>query len=542
MLISAAVRLSDAESPRLPEVVLAFLPDNPDLPAGMVDLMRNSRLKYLEGSNLIKSGESTKARAAFNNAVDLVLESDWDLSSNAELNRFFQDLIRRIQQDESTYLSPPDLADEKAETAVVDELEKLDLIPITVDPRIRDAVEADLTDSRYDIPITLNERVLKSLNYWLDTGRKYFIDGMLRSGRYREMIERIFREQSIPNDVMYLAQVESLFKTNALSHALAKGIWQFTRNTAVRYGLKVNSYIDERSDPEKSTIAAARYLNDLYAMFKDWNLVLAAYNCGEGKVLQVMDKSGLDDFWDLVGLRRNLPAETQNHVPLIMASIILARNPEKYGLPKELEPALKYDKLTVSKPVDLREAAKVLNVSLDVLKALNPALRSLSTPPAYPDFKLNVPAGVGHGAAEKVAALPAARIKPPAADMPLRLKVRSGDTLDKIARRYGISVTALRTANRIRTPKTLRSGMYLQIPSTRIKTANVKSSAPNTATVAIKQVPGAARRPVATKVAASAPANGKIQARRAVTPAKPAIIKTSAPVTKKPAEKQMASR
>jgi len=141
------------------------------------------------------------------------------------------------------------------------------------------------------------------------------------------MIAEAFKTESIPLDVMYLAQVESLFKTKAVSRARARGIWQFGRGTAIRYGLKVNRYIDERSDPEKSTRAAARYLSDLYAMFKDWNLVLAAYNWGEGKVQRLVDRSGRNDFWDLLELKRNFPKETKNHVPLIMASIILARNP-----------------------------------------------------------------------------------------------------------------------------------------------------------------------------------------------------------------------
>ena len=159
-----------------------------------------------------------------------------------------------------------------------------------------------------------------------------------------------------------LAQVESLFKPHAVSRAQAKGIWQFGKGTAIRYGLKVTRDVDERSDPEKSTRAAARYLNDLFAMFKDWNLVLAAYNWGEGKVQRLIKSTGLSDFWQLVDLRRKLPAETKNHVPLIQASVILGRNPEYFGLPTELDPPLKYAEVSVSKPIDLRAAAKVLAV------------------------------------------------------------------------------------------------------------------------------------------------------------------------------------
>src|SRR5262245_33202995 len=348
--------------------------DVANAPVEIVDLMRISQMRYHEGSNLLKSGESRRARAAFNSAVDMILKSDWDLDTQPILDRFFRDLIQKIQQDESRYLQPNEVFGEQVETAVVDELEKVDLIPIKVDPSLRDIVEADLANMKYDIPIILNDKVLQSLNFWLNRGRKFFVDGLVRSGRYQEMIQKIFREESIPLDVMYLAQVESLFKTNALSRTKNKGIWQFGKWTAIRYGLKVDSRIDERSDPEKSTRAAARYLNDLYGMFRDWNLVLAAYNWGEAKVQRLIERSGLNDFWDMMDLRRNFPQETQNHVPLIMASIILARNPEKYGLPTERDQPLSYDEFTLARPIDLRAAGGVLEVPVDTLRQLNPAL------------------------------------------------------------------------------------------------------------------------------------------------------------------------
>jgi membrane-bound lytic murein transglycosylase D len=538
MVASAAL---DPDKPaRIPEAVIAYLPDDPDVPPDLMNLMRNAQLKYLEGSKLIKSGESDRARAAFNKAVDLLLESDYSLNSNIEFNQFFQDLIRRIQQDESKYLRPPDL-DEKPESAVVDELEKVDLIPITVDPDLQDVVEADLANTRYDIPVTLNERVLKSLNFWLNKGRKYFVSGLMRSGRYKDMIERIFREQSVPLDLMYLAQVESLFKTNALSRAMAKGIWQFGKGTAVRYGLKVNSYIDERSDPEKSTVAAARYLNDLYAMFKDWNLVLAAYNWGEGKVLKLMDRSGINDFWELMELRRNFPAETQNHVPLIMASIILARNPDKYGLPGDLESALEVSKIQVGKPIDLRAAARILNISLEELKQLNPALRGLSTPPGYPEFQLNIPAQSTADMQQKVAVLPEVRIRLQTDLATTRYKIQAGDTLDHLARKYGTSVAALKSANRITSPNQLKAGSWIRVPtrstsaSSRLKSATLKPS-----TRSKTPLPKA---PVARKPAAKTPVkSGSLSPSKNPIPKAPAKSSKPAASTKKPVAKEIASR
>ena len=429
----------------------------------MLSLMNAARAKYLEGSDLIKVGESDKAQEAFNKAVDLVLQSNWDLPSTPTLNRFFQDLIQRIQQDESSYLLVPFESDEVDESAVVDELESLDSFPITIDPEIRDALAADLAITKYEIPITVNEMVLKSLDFWLNRNRKVFEAGLVRSGQYRPMIEKVFREESIPLDLMYLAQVESLFRPHALSRAKAKGIWQFGKSTAVRYGLKVTRDIDERSDPEKSTRAAAHYLNDLYTMFKDWNLVLAAYNWGEGKVQRLINRTGLNDFWQLVDLKRTLPAETKNHVPLIQASVILGRNAEKYGLPTQLDSPLQYTEVSVSKPIDLKAAAKVLSTSIEELKKLNPSLRGLTTPANYPNFQLKVPADTTQEVHEQLAALPAAKIRRVQSSS-CSHKVRSGETLSGIARRYHLKVDDLRIANDMSPRTILRAGSKLNLP------------------------------------------------------------------------------
>jgi len=473
--------------------------ENPsaDLSVFLPDLMQKAQKRYLEGSNLIKSGESAKARAEFNKAIDMLLESQWDISSNPDLNRFFRDLVRKIHQDESRYLQSEEPVEEKIEGAVVDELSKLELIPIKVDPSLTDLVETDLASTKYDIPIVLNEKVLQSLNFWLNKGRKFFTDGLIRSGRYREMIERVFREESLPMDLLYLAQVESLFKTNAVSRTRNRGIWQFGRGTAVRYGLKVNSYIDERSDPEKATRAAAKYLTDLYGMFKDWDLVLAAYNWGEGRVQRLIDRSGKNSFWDLMELRRNFPMETKNHVPLIQASVILGRNPEKYGLPKELDPPLTYDKVVVSQAIDLRSAAKLLGISIEELKGLNPALRGLSTPAGYPNFELKIPAGINAEIGQKIAALPAVKFKPPA-ELPGRYKVQAGDTLTLIALRFHTTVAAIQAANDIKSPKSLQVGRWLQVPA-----ASGARNASSSTLIASRRIPSTIKSPAKGKLASS---------------------------------------
>jgi membrane-bound lytic murein transglycosylase D len=460
----ALVSLLAARSERILEVRAANLRD-PNIPQEMQALMQRAQVQYIQGSDLLKSGDTDRARESFDTAVDLLLQSRWSIAGTPELNSFLHDLVNRIKRDESLYLRPPQSEEEETESAVADELKALDLIPIQVDPALQDAVEADILTSRYDIPVVLNESVLKSLNYWLGRGRKYFSDGLLRSGRYRDMVAQIFQTEELPLDLMYLAQVESLFKTNALSRAYARGMWQFTRGTALRYGLKVNRYIDERMDPEKSTRAAARYLKDLYGMFEDWNLVLAAYNVGEAKVQKLLDQYGRRDFWELSNLRvrRGLPKETKNHVPLILSSVILAHNPDKYGLPVDLDPPLQYEEVKIPKRVSLNAIAKTLGTEVEALKRLNPALRTSYTPANDPEFELRVPPGIDRALHEELASLPAAKAPPASPDGMHR--VRPGDSLWSIAREYGTTVAALQEINDIPSPRTLRVGSLLEIPA-----------------------------------------------------------------------------
>jgi membrane-bound lytic murein transglycosylase D len=461
MVLSAASSASVPDTQ--PAEVLVRIPGDPTVPSGLLDLMRASQSVYLEGSSLIQAGEPERAREAFDRAVNLLLQSNWDLASTPILRSYFQNLILQIQQDESFFLAKPLDSEDQGESAASDELNDVDLIPIQVDPDLLDVLTSDLAKTKYEIPITINDMVMKSLDFWLNRGRKQFVDGLMRSGRYRPIIEKVFREESIPLDLMYLAQVESHFKPHAVSKAQARGIWQFGKGTALRYGLKITRDVDERSDPEKSTRAAARYLNDLFAMFKDWNLVLAAYNWGEGKVQLLINNTGLQDFWQLVDLRRKLPTETKNHVPLIQASVILARNPEEFGLPTELDPPIEYKKVPVSKPVDLRAAAKALSTSFDELKRLNPSLKGLTTPANYPDYQLKVPVGSGPDIKEKLAALPKAKIKlPPVFDG--RHRIQPGETLSEIAASYHVSVSALEKANNLSSRHKIRAGNWLQVP------------------------------------------------------------------------------
>jgi membrane-bound lytic murein transglycosylase D len=372
---------------------MAYILGHSYVPRGVSQVLQASHEKYLEGRDLMQSGKSERARISFNEAVDLLLSPNWDRASTLHLNHFFQELIQRIPKDNSCFSSA------SAENS------GRNLIPLAISPDLKDEFISHLAGTSYEIPITINRTVEKSLYYWLNDGRRFFIEGLLRSGQYKPIIERIFREENIPLDLMYLAQVESLFKPTAFSKARAKGIWQFNKSTAIQYGLTVTRDVDERSDPEKSTRAAARYLKDLYNSFGDWNLVLAAYNWGGGRVKRLVQRTGIHDFWELVHTGQKLPKETKNHIPLIHASIILARNPEKFGLPLQLDLPLEYVEVSVSKPINLQAAADVLHTTVGELKQLNPSLRRLRTPAKYPDYRLKVPVDSNVNLRERLVAL-----------------------------------------------------------------------------------------------------------------------------------------
>jgi membrane-bound lytic murein transglycosylase D len=274
------------------------------------------------------------------------------------------------------------------------------------------------------------------------------------------MIQGVFKAEGLPLDLAYIPIIESGFKTNALSKASAKGPWQFMKATAVEQGLKHDWYVDERSDPEKATVAAAKYLKTLQKVFNgDWHLVLAAYNGGLGRLQRAMRSAGTDDFWELSESSRYLPKETREYVPLILAAIVVAKNPVQYGF--EVSPAtpLDYERVTVPRAIDLRRVAEWTGQTIDDIQALNPELRRWTTPLATSNYEIKVPKGTADVFQKRLAAA--------APDELASLKwhtVRRGESITTIARKLNVSRTDLADANHlsIRTP--LRAGQELVIP------------------------------------------------------------------------------
>jgi membrane-bound lytic murein transglycosylase D len=283
---------------------------------------------------------------------------------------------------------------------------------------------------------------------------------MQRGSKYLPMIQSVFRAEGLPLDLAYIPLVESAFKPNALSRAKAKGVWQFMRGTGVENGLRQDWYIDERSDPEKATAAAAKYLNTLVRMFDgDWHLALASYNGGPGRVQRAMKRGRATDFWRLAANRSLLPRETRDYVPMILAAIVIARNPAQYGFSFEPEPPMAYEQVTLPGPVDLRRVAEWTDRTIDDIQALNPELRRWTTPVRDTAYALKVPVGTS--------GLVAARLVEAEVTELASLRwhtVKKGETLSTVARKLGVSRADLAEANYLKTTSRIAVGQKLMVP------------------------------------------------------------------------------
>src|SRR4029450_9793438 len=296
----------------------------------------------------------------FDRAVAVLLDAPYGARTDARLREHFDRLIDRINAYEVTALAQG-LVEKTYEAAPIDELLKnATTFPAPVaDAATQAAVKADLEQHAHDIPIPDHPKVLSSVEVFQGRLRDYIQESLERGAKYLPMIQNVFRAEGLPLDLAYIPIIESSFKTNALSKASAKGPWQFMKGTAQEHDLKINWFIDERSDPEKATVAAAQYLKTLSKMFDgDWNLVLAAYNGGPGRVSRAMKGSGIGAVWGLPTTKKSLPRETREYVPLILAAMIIGRNPAQYGfeVATAVEPT-PFERVAIPQAIDLRRVA-----------------------------------------------------------------------------------------------------------------------------------------------------------------------------------------
>jgi len=392
----------------------------------------------------------------------MLLESPYGARTDARLREHFDRLVDRINAYEVTALAQGDgFAEKRSEPASIDELLRIaTFTKPAANAATEKTVRADLAATAHDVPIPDdNERILSYVELFQGRLRDYIHESLTRGTKYLPMIQAVFKAEGLPLDLAYIPVIESGFKTNALSKASARGPWQFMRATATEQGLKTDWYVDERSDPEKATVAAARYLKTLHEMFGGaWHLVLAAYNGGLGRLQRAMKRSGEEDFWELSNSSRYLPRETREYVPLILAAIIVAKNPSQYGFDITAEDPVAYEKVTVPKAIDLRRVAEWTGRSIDEIQALNPELRRWTTP-VKSEYVLKVPEGT--------ASVFKARLASASPNELVALtwyQVRKGETIATISRKLKVSRVDLAEANHLSTKSRLAAGQSLVVP------------------------------------------------------------------------------
>ncbi len=386
----AAVATGPVQAPAVVSPLTALLVDPVE------HALAAAEAAFAAGQAASQHGHLKDARLEFDRALDTLLLMPGGARSDPRLAAAVDSLTDRISAIELEALSSGDgFTETSSEPASIDTL--LSLPEAEADALPADAVasnvRADLAATVHDIPIPLNDRVLRFVELFQGRLRGFLTEGLTRGAAYLPMIQMVFREEGLPLDLAFVPLVESAFKPTAVSRANARGVWQFMRGTGTENGLQHDWYIDERADPEKATRAAAKYLKTLHKMFGDWHLALASYNGGPGRVQRAMKRSGIDDFWTLSASAGHLPRETRDYVPMILAATIIARNPAQYDF--AIPPALPFatDLFTVSRPVDLRRVAEWAGVSADAVRALNPELRRWTTPVRAREYQLRVPIG-----------------------------------------------------------------------------------------------------------------------------------------------------
>lgn len=317
--------------------------------------------------------------------------------------------------------------------------------------------------SPYDFPVILNKQVAAYLDLFQNKQRQTFQKWLNRSGRYSSIMESRLKKEDLPTDLIFLSMIESGYNQRAISHAQAVGLWQFMRPTGKMYDLTIDSYLDERRDAEKSTAAAASFLGDLYRDFGDWHLAVAAYNAGPGKIRNGMEKYHVDNFWDLAKTDY-LPLETKRYVPKLIAAIIIARQPEKFGFDSStMEKPLRYDTISVGPGLGLDAVSIIAGTDTDTIKELNAELRTGKTPANIKKYSVKIPAG-----ARELASRNLERLHSYATTDFKTHVIKKGETLAAIGKKYNMNNAALLQVNNLRSSR-LKPGSKLRIPFTTVK-------------------------------------------------------------------------
>jgi peptidoglycan lytic transglycosylase D len=411
-------------------------PGTPDsLREPTVEPLASARSAYQAAWTLREAKDPAAAARTADRALDdlaKVLQGDVDASTRRELVDI-QSKLSGLRDAAKAQSAAPDSSGDTADAQVLN----------------APAIE--------DIEPQVNAEVHRYIEYFTGAGRSVFERWLVRSGRYMGLFRDVLKKEGLPPDLVHLVFVESGFNLNARSISAAVGPWQFLRSTARLFGLTVNQWVDERKDPEKSTVAAARYLKHLYAIFGDWPLAIASYNAGEGTVLRAIKRQGTTNYWDL-----RLPRQTEDYVPQFMAVLAITREPEKYGFDSvELEQPIDFDEIALTGSVDLRAIARLADCTFEEIKALNPAVLKHAAPGGDGITMLRVPTGK----AEVILAKLQGGASLPAVHLTVQHRVRRGETLQAIADQYHVGAQPLARANRITRSRPLKRGMVLVVPA-----------------------------------------------------------------------------
>ena len=395
--------------------------------------------RFETGKKLYQQGDIAGARREFDAAVDMLLSTPESVPDRQRLERKLDQIVDTIYRYDLEGLG----AGDTQKAIVYDKSTLDDILQMTfpTDPNLRPKVKEEIAATVSQLPLEENDTVLSYIHYFsTDRGHRTLVGGLRRAGRYSSLIKRVLDEEGVPQELIYLAQAESGFLPRARSNKRAVGMWQFVQYRGREYGLNQTSDTDDRMDPEKATRAAARHLRDLYAMFGDWYLAMAAYNCGPGCVDHAVQRTGFADFWELAG-HDALPRETSKYVPLIVAITIMAKNPKDYNLEHlDVDPPLQYDPLEIDCPTHLALIADAAERPVSEIQDLNPALLKLVAPAGY---QLRVPKGTSQAVRRAVDIIPSGH----RASWRIH-RVLNGETLAEIAHRYSTAAGAITAANR----------------------------------------------------------------------------------------------
>jgi membrane-bound lytic murein transglycosylase D len=453
---AAAPAATSQPAPNGPAALATTTPAPVDDPVAR--LIATAEQHFAVGQTHLRAGRLVKARGEFDAAISVLLRAPGGAKSDPRLNAEYEQLLARIAALEATALRQGDgFSESTTEPAAIDELLAVATFPRAT-PSTETAVAKEVGEAMYDLPVISNDKVLSYVELFQGTLRPFLEQGLSRGSRYLPRIRSIFEIEGVPLDLAYVPLIESAYKSTALSRAKAKGMWQFQLPTAGDYKLRFDWFIDERSDFEKSTRAAARHFKMLANMFDgDWNLALAAYNVGQGRVQTAIKRAKTNDYWELTDSTRYLPKDTRAYVPMIWAAIIIAKSPAEFGFDIETQPALDYDIVAVPNAIRLDTVAEWAGTTIEVLRDLNPELRRQTTPMG--PYNLRLPLGTKGDVEEKLWVA-----DPSTFTSFVKHTVKSGETLSTIARRYRIATTELAEMNGIKRTARLRQGQALYVP------------------------------------------------------------------------------